>query len=82
MSVNVVKLQHWEMFEIVGSDVMMQQCQEGDIKSTPLALPPFSNKHLIGKNKGAFHQSNEENMTKESHPVRKYFFLIMMTQSQ
>lgn len=71
VSVDGMKLQHWEMFGIVGSDVMMQQCREGDIKSTPLALMPISNKHLIGKNKGAFQQSNEENMTKESHPVRK-----------
>lgn len=59
------------MLEIVGSDAMMQHYQEADIKSTPLALTPISNKHLIGKKKGAFQQSNEENMTKESHPVRK-----------
>lgn len=65
------KLQHWEMSEIVESSVVMQRCREGDIKSTPLALTPISNKHLIGENKSALQQSNEENMTKESHPVRK-----------
>lgn len=64
-------LQHWEMSEIVGSGVVMQRCREGDIKSTPLALTPISNKHLIWENKSAFQQSNEENMTNESHPVRK-----------
>lgn len=67
---NYMDLQHWEMLGIVGSDVMMQQHQD-DIKSTPLASMPLSNKHLIGKNKRAFQQSNEENMTKESRPVRK-----------
>lgn len=56
---------------MVGSDALMQECREGGIKSTPLALTPISNKHLIGKKKGSFQQSNEENMTKESHPVRK-----------
>lgn len=66
-----MKWQHWEMREMVGSDALMQECREGGIKSTPLALTPISNKHLIGKKKGAFQQSNEENMTKESHPVRK-----------
>lgn len=66
-----MKLQHWEMSEIVGSGIVMQRCREGVLKSTPLALMPMSNKHLIGENKSAFQQSNEENMTKESHPVRK-----------
>lgn len=66
-----MKLQHWEMSEIVGPGFVMQQRQGGDIKSTPLALTQISNKLLIGENKSAFQQSNEENMTKESHPVRK-----------
>jgi len=71
-----MKLQRWETFGIVGSDVMMQQYWEADIKSTPLASMPISNKHLIRKNKRAFQQSNGENMSKESHPVRKSFFFF------